>query len=74
MKAFKKEDDSVVLFRPEANGLRMRVGADRICMPAPTIDQFVQAVKATVSANRRWVMMVLETCKMFVYYMHCIVI
>uniref|UniRef100_A0A2C9U0Y5 Branched-chain-amino-acid aminotransferase n=1 Tax=Manihot esculenta TaxID=3983 RepID=A0A2C9U0Y5_MANES len=55
LKAFKKEDDSVVLFRPEANGLRMRVGADRICMPAPTIDQFVQAVKATVSANRRWV-------------------
>ncbi|KAF2323924.1 hypothetical protein GH714_004105 [Hevea brasiliensis] len=55
LRAFKKEDDSVLLFRPEANGLRMRVGADRICMPAPTIDQFVRAVKATVSANRRWV-------------------
>ncbi|XP_021687285.2 branched-chain amino acid aminotransferase 2, chloroplastic isoform X3 [Hevea brasiliensis] len=54
LRAFKKEDDSVLLFRPEANGLRMRVGADRICMPAPTIDQFVRAVKATVSANRRW--------------------
>ncbi|XP_021687282.2 branched-chain amino acid aminotransferase 2, chloroplastic isoform X1 [Hevea brasiliensis] len=65
LRAFKKEDDSVLLFRPEANGLRMRVGADRICMPAPTIDQFVRAVKATVSANRRWVMMVLKQCKMF---------
>lgn len=55
LKAYKKEDDSILLFRPEANGLRMRVGADRICMSAPTIDQFVEAVKVTVSANRRWI-------------------
>ncbi|XP_015576066.1 branched-chain amino acid aminotransferase 2, chloroplastic isoform X1 [Ricinus communis] len=56
LKAFKKEDDStILLFRPEANGLRMRVGADRLCMPSPTIHQFVEAVKLTASANRRWV-------------------
>ncbi|XP_015576077.1 branched-chain amino acid aminotransferase 2, chloroplastic isoform X3 [Ricinus communis] len=55
LKAFKKEDDStILLFRPEANGLRMRVGADRLCMPSPTIHQFVEAVKLTASANRRW--------------------
>ncbi|KAF5739826.1 hypothetical protein HS088_TW12G01037 [Tripterygium wilfordii] len=33
----------------------MRLGAERICMPAPTVEQFVEAVKATVLANRRWV-------------------
>ncbi|XP_065847653.1 branched-chain amino acid aminotransferase 2, chloroplastic-like [Euphorbia lathyris] len=55
LKAYKKEDDSVLLFRPEANALRMRMGADRMCMPAPTVDQFVEAVKATVSANKRWI-------------------
>ncbi|KAJ8771378.1 hypothetical protein K2173_026555 [Erythroxylum novogranatense] len=55
LKACRKEDNSILLFRPEKNGMRMRMGADRICMPAPTIDQFVKAVKFTVSANRRWV-------------------
>lgn len=55
LKAHKKHDNSIVLFRPEENGLRMKIGADRMCMPAPTIEQFVEAVKVTVLANRRWV-------------------
>uniref|UniRef100_A0A2N9GWJ7 Branched-chain-amino-acid transaminase n=1 Tax=Fagus sylvatica TaxID=28930 RepID=A0A2N9GWJ7_FAGSY len=33
----------------------MKIGADEMCMPAPTIEQFVEAVKVTVLANRRWV-------------------
>ncbi|XP_062020610.1 branched-chain-amino-acid aminotransferase 5, chloroplastic-like [Rosa rugosa] len=55
LKAYKKLDNSIVLFRPEENGLRMRMGAERMCMPAPTVEQFVEAVKLTVLANRRWV-------------------
>ncbi|KAM4129300.1 hypothetical protein ACJW30_01G012000 [Castanea mollissima] len=55
MRAHKKHDNSILLFRPEENGLRMKIGADRMCMPAPTIEQFVEAVKVTVLANRRWV-------------------
>ncbi|KAK4599169.1 hypothetical protein RGQ29_009295 [Quercus rubra] len=55
LKAHKKHDNSILLFRPEENGLRMKIGADRMCMPAPTIEQFVEAVKVTVLANRRWV-------------------
>ena len=55
LKAYKKQDDSILLFRPEEYGLCMRIGADRLCMPAPTIEQFVEAVKVTVLANRRWV-------------------
>lgn len=55
LKAYKKLDHSIVLFRPEENGLRMRMGAERMCMPAPTVEQFVEAVKLTVLANRRWV-------------------
>nr|POE70506.1 branched-chain-amino-acid aminotransferase 5, chloroplastic [Quercus suber] len=55
LKAHKKHDNSIVLFRPEENGLRMKIGADRMCMPAPTVEQFVEAVKVTVLANRRWV-------------------
>ncbi|KAK4782859.1 hypothetical protein SAY86_007233 [Trapa natans] len=55
LKAYRKHDDSILLFRPEENALRMRMGAERMCMPAPTVDQFVEAVKATVLANKRWI-------------------
>ena len=35
--------------------MRMRAGAERMCMAAPTVDQFLEAVKETVLANERWV-------------------
>ncbi|XWS45088.1 hypothetical protein CRYUN_Cryun15aG0106700 [Craigia yunnanensis] len=55
MKAYRKEDGNILLFRPEENALRMRLGAERMCMPSPTVEQFVKAVKETVLANKRWV-------------------
>ncbi|KAJ8645400.1 hypothetical protein MRB53_007148 [Persea americana] len=55
LKAYRKEDGSILLFRPEENALRMRMGAERMCMPAPSVEQFVDAVKLTVMANKRWV-------------------
>ncbi|MCI40391.1 branched-chain-amino-acid aminotransferase-like protein, partial [Trifolium medium] len=32
----------------------MKIGADRLCMPSPSVEQFVDAVKQTVIANKRW--------------------
>ncbi|ONK76117.1 uncharacterized protein A4U43_C03F24080 [Asparagus officinalis] len=56
LKAYRKRDDrGFLLFRPEENALRMQMGAERMCMPSPTIDQFVHAVKQIVLANKRWV-------------------
>lgn len=55
LRAHRKEDGSVLLFRPDENAFRMRVGADRLCMPAPNIEQFLEAVKLTILANKRWV-------------------
>ncbi|GLT96965.1 hypothetical protein SLE2022_145550 [Rubroshorea leprosula] len=56
LKAYRKENDQgILLFRPELNALRMKMGADRMCMPSPTIEQFVNAVKETVIANKRWI-------------------
>ncbi|KAG9440677.1 hypothetical protein H6P81_020842 [Aristolochia fimbriata] len=55
LKAYKKRDGRILLFRPEQNALRMQTGAQRLCMPSPTVDQFVTAVKQTVLANKRWV-------------------
>ncbi|KAG7565060.1 Branched-chain amino acid aminotransferase II [Arabidopsis suecica] len=56
LKAYRKEDgNNILLFRPEENANRMRNGAERMCMPAPTVEQFVEAVKETVLANKHWV-------------------
>lgn len=55
LKAYRKQDGNILLFRPEENAMRMQVGAERMCMPSPSVQQFVEAVKATVLANKRWV-------------------
>ncbi|KAK7368894.1 hypothetical protein VNO80_10927 [Phaseolus coccineus] len=55
LKAQRTEDGRILLFRPDENGLRMKSGADRMCMPSPSVEQFVNAVKQTVLANKRWV-------------------
>ncbi|XP_015885085.1 branched-chain amino acid aminotransferase 1, mitochondrial [Ziziphus jujuba] len=55
IKAYRKEDGRLLLFRPDQNAIRMKMGAERMCMPSPSVDQFVHAVKQTVLANKRWV-------------------
>ncbi|KAK7252236.1 hypothetical protein RIF29_36047 [Crotalaria pallida] len=55
LKAYRTEDGRILLFRPEENAERMETGAERMCMPSPSIEQFVIAVKQTVLANKRWV-------------------
>ncbi|KAH9304871.1 hypothetical protein KI387_009275, partial [Taxus chinensis] len=55
LKAYRTTDGRIILFRPEENALRMEIGAERLCMPAPSVEQFVNAVKQTVLANKRWI-------------------
>ncbi|CAN6877958.1 unnamed protein product, partial [Brassica oleracea] len=55
MKAYRGEDGRVLLFRPELNAVRMKKGAERMCMHSPSVQQFIEGVKQTVLANRRWV-------------------
>uniref|UniRef100_A0A7C9D749 Branched-chain-amino-acid aminotransferase n=1 Tax=Opuntia streptacantha TaxID=393608 RepID=A0A7C9D749_OPUST len=55
LKAYRTQEGNIVLFRPDENALRMRTGAERMCMPAPTVEQFLEAVKQTVLANERWI-------------------
>lgn len=54
-KAYRKENGKLLLFRPEENAIRMMIGAERMCMIPPSIDQFVDALKRTALANKRWV-------------------
>lgn len=55
IKAFRRDNGGLFLFRPEQNAMRMQIGAERMCMPAPSVEQFVDAVKHTALANRRWI-------------------
>ncbi|KAJ4714662.1 Branched-chain-amino-acid aminotransferase [Melia azedarach] len=55
LKAYRKQDGNILLFRPEENAMRMRMGAERMCMPSPSVEHFVEAVKAIVLANKRWI-------------------
>ncbi|XP_054825589.1 branched-chain amino acid aminotransferase 2, chloroplastic-like isoform X2 [Prosopis cineraria] len=55
LKAYRKQDGNILLFRPEENAIRMKMGAERMCMPSPRVEQFVEAVKTTVLANKRWI-------------------
>ncbi|XP_055804741.1 branched-chain amino acid aminotransferase 2, chloroplastic-like [Solanum dulcamara] len=55
LKAYRKHDGNILLFRPEENATRLKMGAERMCMPSPSVEQFLEAVKATVLANERWI-------------------
>ncbi|KAH9655401.1 Branched-chain-amino-acid aminotransferase 6 [Citrus sinensis] len=55
LKAYRTRNERILLFRPEENAMRMQMGAERMCMSSPTIEQFVNAVKQIVHSNRRWV-------------------
>ncbi|CAL0311604.1 unnamed protein product [Lupinus luteus] len=55
LKAYRKQDGNILLFRPEENAERMKAGAERMSMASPSTEQFLQAVKDTVLANKRWI-------------------
>ncbi|KAH1049916.1 hypothetical protein AAZX31_08G061500 [Glycine max] len=55
MKAYRRADGEVQIFRPEQNAMRMQMGAERLLMVAPSVEQYVDAVKQVVHANKRWV-------------------
>ena len=55
LKASRRVDGSIAIFRPEQNAQRMAAGAERFLMPAVPIHVFVKAVDAVVRANAKWV-------------------
>ncbi|MDD3346413.1 branched-chain amino acid aminotransferase [Oscillibacter sp.] len=55
MKAYRTAQGGIQLFRPECNALRMQDSADRLCVPAIPVEDYVQAVKALVEVEKDWV-------------------
>ena len=55
LKAFRREDGAVQIFRPEANAERFQRSAERLAMPPFPSGEFLSAVDRLVDANRRFV-------------------
>ncbi len=55
LKAYRREDGKIQLFRPEMNAKRMQRSNERLCMPAFPVEDFVQAVREFVKVEQDWV-------------------
>lgn len=55
LKARRTREGKIVLFRPADNARRMRASAARLVMPAPSVSDFLKAVKTVVQTNSHWV-------------------
>lgn len=55
MKAFRKVNGEITLFRPEYNWQRMTDGAERLCLQAPPKELFIEGIKQLVKVDQDWV-------------------
>jgi branched-chain amino acid aminotransferase len=55
LKAYRSENDDILLFRPRENALRLNQSAERMCMPSVDPDSTVEAIKAIAHIDRGWV-------------------
>lgn len=61
LKAYRNADGEIALFRPEMNARRMINSNKRICMPALSEEDFIQAVETIVKVEEDWVPSLPET-------------
>ncbi|MEA4965560.1 MAG: branched-chain amino acid aminotransferase [Oscillospiraceae bacterium] len=55
MKAYRRPDGTIQLFRPDMNIARMKRTCERMCMPEIPGDLFLAAVEAVLHEDRDWV-------------------
>ena len=55
MKAYKQDDDSLLLFRPEANAARFNTSARRMAMPELPEALFLESIRQLIAQDRDWV-------------------
>ena len=55
LKAYKGEDGTVYLFRPDMNAKRTNNTTERLVIPQLPVEDFVEAVRAVVDIDRDWV-------------------
>jgi branched-chain amino acid aminotransferase len=54
LKAYRLEDDSMALFRPDANARRFAASATRMAMPVLPEETFIESVQQLVSTDKAW--------------------
>ena len=55
LKAYRRDDGHIQLFRPEENAQRMNNSAERVCMPTLDVEYQVKAMKMLVEVEKDWV-------------------
>lgn len=55
LKAYRTEDGSIQLFRPEKNMARMNVSCERLCIPEIDEQFAIEAIKTLVKVDQDWV-------------------
>lgn len=55
LKAYRREDGAIQLFRPDANIKRMRESCERLCIPILDDNIYLEALKTLVSVEKDWV-------------------
>ena len=55
LKAYRHDDGTVALFRPEANARRFQASARRLAMPELPEELFLGSIEALVRAERDWI-------------------
>lgn len=55
LKAFKQDDGTLALFRPEFNAKRMQDGAERLCLPTIPTEVFMSGIKSLIEVDKSWV-------------------
>ena len=55
LKAYRRKDGGVNLFRPDRNAKRMKNSAERLLMPGYPEEDFIKAVKEVVRANQEFI-------------------
>jgi len=61
MKAYRKPDGSIQLFRPDMNITRMKNTCERICMPEVPGDLFMEGLTALIETDKEWISSALNT-------------
>jgi branched-chain amino acid aminotransferase len=55
LKAYRRTDGSIALFRPEVNARRFNLSADRLCMPEVPEDLFLEGISKLVMLEKDWI-------------------
>lgn len=55
LKAYRTQDDRILLFRPQDNLARMNQSALRMCMPRFPVERVLQALRALIYLDKEWV-------------------